>query len=43
MAATDVNARWQAEMSKYFAGEGFRLLDEVFNLDEQLARAGEAR
>jgi L-rhamnose mutarotase len=40
MAATDVNARWQAEMGKYFAGIGglrpdeslFRL-QEVFHLD----------
>ena len=46
MAATEVNARWQAEMSKYFIGlagrgpdESFVLLDEIFNLDEQLARS----
>jgi L-rhamnose mutarotase len=48
MAATDVNARWQADMSKYFTGpdgrgpakpgEPFLLLEEIFNLDEQLAR-----
>jgi L-rhamnose mutarotase len=45
MAATEVNARWQAEMSRYFVGldgrgpdEGFELLTEVFNLDDQLAR-----
>jgi L-rhamnose mutarotase len=45
MAATEVNSRWQAEMTQYFAGlgdappdEGFQLLTEVFNLDEQLAR-----
>jgi L-rhamnose mutarotase len=45
MAATEVNARWQAEMSRYFTGldgrgpdEGLQLLDEVFNLDDQLAR-----
>jgi L-rhamnose mutarotase len=44
MAATDVNARWQAEMGRYFVGlsgrgpdESFLLLTEVFNLDEQLA------
>lgn len=43
MAATAVNARWQAEMSRYFAGldgrtpdEGFVLLEEIFNLDDQL-------
>jgi L-rhamnose mutarotase len=47
MAATEVNARWQAEMSRYFTGldgraadEGLQLLDEVFNLDDQLARLG---
>jgi L-rhamnose mutarotase len=46
MAETTVNARWQAEMSKYFVGldgrgpdESFELLDEVFNLDDQLARS----
>jgi L-rhamnose mutarotase len=45
MAATAVNARWQAEMSRYFSGldgrppdEGFTLLDEIFNLDDQLGR-----
>lgn len=45
MAATDVNRRWQAEMARFFTGiggrtpdEGFRLLTEVFNLDEQLSR-----
>lgn len=45
MAATEVNARWQAEMGRFFVGldgrgpdEGFELLDEVFNLDEQLNR-----
>ena len=44
MARTEVNSRWQAEMSRYFAGlegrgpdESFLLLDEVFNLDDQLA------
>jgi L-rhamnose mutarotase len=44
MAATEVNARWQADMSKYFIGlegrgpdESFLLLDEVFNLDDQLS------
>jgi len=44
MAGTDVNARWQAEMSRFFvrlAGrgpdEGLLLLEEVFNLDAQLA------
>ena len=45
MAATEVNARWQADMSRYFTGldgrppdEGFGLLQEIFNLDDQLAR-----
>ena len=45
MAATEVNARWQADMAKYFVGldgkapdEGFELLDEIFNLDDQLAK-----
>jgi L-rhamnose mutarotase len=41
MAATEVNARWQAEMAPFFAGidgrapdEGFVLLTEVFHLEE---------
>ncbi|WP_088286490.1 L-rhamnose mutarotase [Kineosporia sp. A_224] len=45
MAATEVNARWQAEMAGFFVGldgrgpdEGFLLLREVFNLDDQLSR-----
>jgi L-rhamnose mutarotase len=45
MADTDVNARWQAEMSKYFVGldgrgpdESFVVLEEIFNLDDQLAQ-----
>ena len=45
MAVTEVNTRWQADMSRYFTGldgrppdEGFLLLDEIFNLDDQLAR-----
>jgi len=45
MAATAVNARWQAEMGPFFIGlsgrgpdEGFLLLEEVFNLDDQLNR-----
>jgi L-rhamnose mutarotase len=44
MAATDVNERWQAEMSEFFAGldgrppdEDFLLLTEVFHLEDQLA------
>ncbi len=45
MAATDVNRRWQAEMGKYFLDldgrapdEGFVLLEEIFDLDDQLQR-----
>ncbi|HEX4660684.1 MAG TPA: L-rhamnose mutarotase [Streptosporangiaceae bacterium] len=45
MAARDVNARWQAAMSRYFVGldgrppdEGLLLLKEIFNLDDQLQR-----
>jgi L-rhamnose mutarotase len=45
MATTEVNARWQAEMSRYFVGlegrppdEGLLLLKEIFNLDDQLQR-----
>lgn len=44
MAVTEVNARWQHEMSRFFVGldgrgpdEGFELLDEVFHLEDQLA------
>ncbi|GAA1806543.1 L-rhamnose mutarotase [Luedemannella flava] len=44
MDATEVNARWQADMAPFFAGRradrSMRVLPEVFNLDEQL---GEAR
>ncbi|MGH8961508.1 MAG: L-rhamnose mutarotase [Jatrophihabitantaceae bacterium] len=43
MAATAVNARWQAGMTRFFVGtdgrgpdETFELLDELFNLDDQL-------
>jgi L-rhamnose mutarotase len=50
MAGTEVNARWQAEMSRYFTGldgrrpdEGLLLLDEIFNLDEQLLTLGKGR
>jgi L-rhamnose mutarotase len=45
MAGTEVNARWQADMARYFVGldgrdpdESFVLLEEIFNLDDQLAR-----
>ena len=43
MAATEVNARWQAAMADHFvdldlpADQAFVYLDEVFNLDDQLA------
>ena len=50
MAATDVNARWQAEMAPFFTGieggppdEGLALLEEVFHLEDQLAREGDER
>jgi L-rhamnose mutarotase len=43
MDATEVNARWQAEMGEFFVGLadgrpdlGLQVLDEVFNLDDQL-------
>ena len=42
MAATEVNARWQAEMAPFFAGlegapdSGLVLLEEVFHLEDQL-------
>jgi L-rhamnose mutarotase len=49
MAATAVNARWQAEMAPFFTGldgrppdEGLVVLEEVFHLEDQLART-EAR
>jgi L-rhamnose mutarotase len=48
MAATEVNTRWQAEMSRYFTGldglrpdQGFLLLDEIFHLEDQLPALGE--
>lgn len=46
MALTDVNSHWQAEMATLFENsgqtpdEGFQVLEEVFNLDSQLADAG---
>ncbi len=43
MAATEVNARWQSEMARYFVGlhaggpdENFQLLQQIFNLEDQL-------
>ncbi|MHA7298502.1 L-rhamnose mutarotase [Pseudarthrobacter sp. MDT3-1] len=47
MAATEVNARWQAEMSGFFEDldgapdAGFLQLAEVFNLEDQLAAAAD--
>lgn len=47
MAATDVNARWQNEMSGFFEDldgapdTGFLQLTEVFNLEDQLADAAD--
>jgi L-rhamnose mutarotase len=44
MAATAVNARWQAEMAPFFEDlngapdTGFLRLPEIFNLEDQLAR-----
>ncbi|MDQ2748899.1 MAG: L-rhamnose mutarotase [Actinomycetota bacterium] len=50
MAATDVNTRWQQDMSRFFLDldgrgpdEGFVLLDPVFNLDDQLDRTESPR
>jgi L-rhamnose mutarotase len=46
MAATDINARWQAEMGEFFVDldvppdEGFVRLTEVFHLEDQLAALG---
>lgn len=43
MAATEVNARWQAEMGEFFVAldgapdTGFLRLTEVFHLEDQLA------
>jgi L-rhamnose mutarotase len=44
MAATEVNARWQAEMAEFFVDlgdakpdTGFVQLEEVFHLEDQLA------
>lgn len=49
MDATEVNRRWQAEMAPFFVGldggapdQGFQVLAEVFNLDDQLTRIGAA-
>ncbi|KQV08286.1 hypothetical protein ASC63_03000 [Leifsonia sp. Root112D2] len=45
MAATEVNARWQASMADHFVDldvpvdQAFQYLDEVFNLDDQLGQS----
>lgn len=44
VAGTEVNARWQAAMAELFATEGapdeaWEIVPEVFNLEDQLARA----
>jgi len=44
MAATEINAKWQAEMAQLFTGAGnpdeeFTYLPEVFNLGDQLRSA----
>jgi L-rhamnose mutarotase len=45
MARTEVNSRWQAEMAEFFQeldgrqpDQGFLVLEEVFHLEDQLAR-----
>ncbi|MFI6237864.1 L-rhamnose mutarotase [Micromonospora sp. NPDC050784] len=50
MRASDVNARWQAEMASYFVDldqgapdRAMKPLDEVFNLEAQLAADPAAR
>jgi L-rhamnose mutarotase len=52
MAETEVNARWQAEMSEFFdhldgvtPDAGFLVLEEIFHLEDQLAdaRSGAAK
>lgn len=47
MEATEVNARWQAEMAEFFEDlgdarpdTGFLQLEEIFHLEDQLAAAG---
>ena len=50
MAATEVNARWQAEMAPFFAGlgdarpdTGFVQLEEIFHLEDQLGEIEQGR
>jgi L-rhamnose mutarotase len=45
VAATEINAKWQEEMARLFAGEGapdeaWERIEEVFNLEDQLAASG---
>jgi len=45
VAATEINAKWQAEMARLFASEGapdeaWERIEEVFNLEDQLAASG---
>ena len=47
MGATQVNARWQAEMAEFFEDlgdarpdTGFLRLEEIFNLEDQLGPSG---
>ncbi|WP_156253028.1 L-rhamnose mutarotase [Pseudactinotalea terrae] len=45
MTRTEVNPRWQASMEQFFVNpgnpdEGFQLLPEIFNLEDQLRAAG---
>ena len=47
IGTTEVNARWQAEMSRLFTAEGapdqaWERVEEVFNLEDQLATAERA-
>lgn len=48
LAASPVAARWEAEMSRFFLGldgrpdQAATTLTEVFNLEDQLAEAGES-
>ena len=49
MAATEVNSRWQAQMAEFFVelpggspDTSFTVLDQVFDLDAQLAAADAA-
>ncbi|MFC1412690.1 L-rhamnose mutarotase [Streptacidiphilus sp. N1-12] len=50
MEATEVNTRWQAEMSRFFTGlgggrpdHGLQLLDQVFHLEGQLHTLAEGQ